>query len=70
MNYAAPSNRVIRTTKKLNTVCRLTKEQRRIREYCRSHDFVIKIDDATGEIYAVATEKKDVHEVSHDTAQR
>ena len=60
MNYAVPSNRVIRTTKALKTVCKLNKTQQQIREYCRSNNFVIRIDSNTKEPYAVATEKKDV----------
>ena len=59
MNYAVPSNRVIRTTKTLKTVCKLNKTQQQIREYCRSNKFVIRIDSDTKELYAVATEKKD-----------
>ena len=59
MNYAVPSNRVIRTTKPLKTVCKLNKTQQQIREYCRSNKFVIRIDSDTKELYAVATEKRD-----------
>lgn len=66
MNYTAPVNRVIRTSKPLKTVCRLTKSQQRIREYCLSHQFTIKIDDTTKELHVVATEKADVPTVSND----
>ena len=59
MNYAVPSNRVIRTSKKLNEVCKLDKSQQQIRDYCRSNRFVIRIDDETKEPYAEVMENKD-----------
>lgn len=58
MNYAVPSNRVIRTTKTLKTVCKLNKTQQQIREYCRSNKFVIRIDSNTKEPYAVVTDMR------------
>ena len=69
MNYAVPSNRVIRTNKELKTVCRLNKAQQQIREYCRSNDFVIRIDNTTKEPYAIAISPDDM-DVRHPFSER
>lgn len=70
MNYTVSANRVIRTNKQLHTVCKLDRAQQQIREYCRSHQFAIKIDSETKEPYAVVTESQNEDAISHCSAQR
>ena len=60
MNYTVPISRVIRTSKQLKTVCKLSEQQRQIRDYCRTHLVTIKLDKVTKKPYAVVTEKTDV----------
>lgn len=58
MDYAVPVNRTINTNKPLNTVCRIDKNQRAIRDFCRTHTVVIS-EDKNGEPVARIKEKKD-----------
>ena len=58
MDYAVPVNRTISTNKTLKTVCRLDKNQRAIRDFCRTHTVVIS-EDKNGEPFARIQEKKD-----------
>ena len=67
MNYAVPINRVIRTNKKLKTVCKLTKEQQAIQEYCRTHRPVVKMDETTHEPYIVVVENQNGRTVHNGT---
>ena len=59
MNYTVPISRVIRTSKQLKTVCKLSEQQRQIRDYCRTHDLVVTTDPHTGEPCLIVKERED-----------